>query len=819
MFSDLKLKPKLFLPIAFSGIVLLTAMIITIRYFILKTINENTNKLVSAEVYDFNKVSDDLSTKALFAASIISKLGIVNYAYNEYYRTGNIDSSSALLKERFESISQSIERNTGLTPRIHFHLPPARSFFRSWTDKKGDDISDFRNTILYVYKNHKPVKGIETGRGGFVIRGVVPIFSADSTYLGSVEVFFGISEILNRVSSLKNEEFAVFIKKDLLKIATKFLDKNSTNITEKHRRIGDYIFVDKTSGFNLKEITAEDLSTGDNGLFKKGDLKFAIIPIKNFAGKKEGIGILQVDLSLYMKNLRRITYVFILTTIILVGLIIGILIILINKQIIKRIQTVDDNLRKLTKGEKPEMIEISHPDEIGEMERSLAILSETLSKNVQFAVDIGKWKFDTDYKLLSRDDVLGKALLQMRDNLQENLHQLEKKSKELEHLNKELQEKNIELEKTDKLKSAFLANISHEIRTPMNGIVGFSNLMCDEDISHFQRLEYFNVVQSSCTQLLSIIDDIVDISKIEAGMVELFETITNLNKLLKDFYDFYIPSAKEKDIELFYHCGLDDDDAFVIVDNTKLNQILTNLIDNALKFTEVGQVDFGYKIKNGVIEFSVKDTGMGIPDSEAKIIFERFRQAENNSVEKLYRGTGLGLSICKAYVEKMGGDIWIDSEPEKGSTFYFTIPYKPVTYNKKESRDNLFNPDEGNDDWQDKKILVVEDEDTNFLFLEVLLKKTGATIFRATTGTEAVDICHSIPDIDIVLMDIQLPEMDGYEATKIIKSFRPDLPIITQTGYALSGDDRKAFDAGADEYISKPIITKKLLRLIRKYLS
>ena len=456
MFSNLKLKPKLFLPIVISGVVLLSAMILTVRYFIIKTINENTDKLVAAEVSDFSKASDELSTKALFAASIISNLGVVDYAYKEYYKTGNIDSSSRILKERFKLISESIRRNTGLTPKIHFHLPPARSFFRSWSEKKGDDISKFRKTIIYVNKTHKPVKGIETGRAGFVIRGVSPIFSDDSTYLGSVEVFFDIREILSHVSSLKNEEFAVFINNDLLSIAANFLEDSASNIVAESKRIGDYILVDKTVGFKINEISTEDLkSASANGLFKKGDLKFAIIPIKNFAGKKEGIGLLQVDLSFYLHTLRRVTLVFIVSTMVLVGLITTILILLVNSQIVRRIKAVDSNLKILTKGEKPEITEVSHNDEISEMELSLAVLSEAISKNVKFAVEIGKWNFNTDYKLLSRDDVLGKALLQMRDNLQENLHQLEKKSKELESLNIILKEKNVKLEQTDKLNQLF----------------------------------------------------------------------------------------------------------------------------------------------------------------------------------------------------------------------------------------------------------------------------------------------------------------------------------------------------------------------------
>jgi CheY-like chemotaxis protein len=319
--------------------------------------------------------------------------------------------------------------------------------------------------------------------------------------------------------------------------------------------------------------------------------------------------------------------------------------------------------------------------------------------------------------------------------------------------------------------------------------------------------------------LLSIIDDLVDISKIEAGLLEVYETITNLNKLIKDFYDFYSPTARENGIELYYKCDLDNDNAFVNLDNTKLNQIFTNLIDNAFKFTDVGQIGFGYRIVGEFIEFWVKDTGIGIPEEDFEIIFDRFRQADNNTDERLYRGTGLGLSICKAFIEEMGGNIHVESEVEKGSTFYFTIPYKPVTNEESKPKDKLTTPYGKKDNWKGKKILVVEDEETNFLFLEVLLKKTGATIFHAVTGKEAVDIAKSNPDIDIVLMDIQLPEMDGYEATKIIKSFNPHLPIITQTGYALSGDDKKAFEAGADEYISKPIITKKLLRMMRKYLS
>jgi len=371
-------------------------------------------------------------------------------------------------------------------------------------------------------------------------------------------------------------------------------------------------------------------------------------------------------------------------------------------------------------------------------------------------------------------------------------------------------------EESDRLKTAFLHNISHEIRTPMNAIIGFTGFLSQEELLPEKRKLFTNVVIQSSEQLLSIITDIIKIATIEAGQEHLYENEVDLNSLFRLLYDQFVLKFKKKEVTLDFEILLSEEEAIIKADSTKLTEILSNLIGNAVKFTEHGRIVFGCKLKDDFLEFYVKDSGLGIPPEMHEEIFKRFRQVEFTANRK-FGGSGLGLSICKSYVELMGGKIWLTSEPIKGSEFYFTIPYKKKI---KSGNFNTYDEKEINMEHDGiKTIMIAEDEDTNFLLLVAYLSDMKLNIIRAENGIEAVTKCHANSTIDLVLMDIKMPEIDGYEATKRIKEFAPDLPIIAQTAYTTDEEKKKAFQSGCSDFLSKPIVKNELISKIRMQLN
>ncbi len=370
-------------------------------------------------------------------------------------------------------------------------------------------------------------------------------------------------------------------------------------------------------------------------------------------------------------------------------------------------------------------------------------------------------------------------------------------------------------EESDRLKSAFLANMSHEIRTPMNGIIGFAELLSDLSINNELKKKYARIVIDSGDQLLSIVNDILDISRIEAEKVEVVKAIINVNSLIDELFEFFVIKTNRKGINLLKEKGLSDIDSYLYTDKVKLKQVLSNLISNAIKFTKEGYIKIGYSVEKDKMKFFVEDTGIGInSDIQAKI-FERFRQAELD-VTRQYGGTGLGLSISEKLSELLGGKIWVESETGKGSIFYFKVPFDNIRTNsgkKIEEKENCTSCIKGT------IILIVEDEEVNYLYLLEILKDTGTILLYANNGKEAIDLCATHPEIDIVLMDIKLPVVNGYDATREIKKHRPDLPIIAQTAYALNGDQEKAFKAGCNDYIAKPVKKETLIYKINKHLN
>ena len=373
-----------------------------------------------------------------------------------------------------------------------------------------------------------------------------------------------------------------------------------------------------------------------------------------------------------------------------------------------------------------------------------------------------------------------------------------------------------EAQKSDKLKTAFLQNMSHELRTPLNGILGFSSLLTSGDADINSIKEYAGYIQTSGNRLLGLINNIMDISKIEAGVVELNLQPFSLNKLLKDITAFFKRRASEKGVKLEFSPALTDQKSIIISDEVRVNQIIMNLMDNAFKFTEKGNITLSYTLKDKkTLLFSVSDTGRGIGKEHIDKVFERFYQADI-SLSRGYEGAGLGLPIAKGLVETLGGEMWLESELNKGTKVYFTLPL--ITDNKKAKA--IMTKDQSTvTDQKTVTILVVEDDDTSRYFLKLLLEKEHYKALISASGEEALELIQKDPNISLVLMDIKMPGMNGLEATRKIKEIRPDLPVVAQTAYAFSTDKDTILKAGCDDYISKPLRKDELLKMIKKYIS
>ena len=370
-------------------------------------------------------------------------------------------------------------------------------------------------------------------------------------------------------------------------------------------------------------------------------------------------------------------------------------------------------------------------------------------------------------------------------------------------------------EESDRLKTAFLHNISHEIRTPLNAITGFSTLITNPELDS-EKLDHYNdMIIKSSNHLLSIIADIINIATIEAGQEKMVENEVKLNHMIRTLYAQFKIRSKSKELDIQFETGLPEEESGIITDGTKLTQILSNLISNAIKFTKKGGIKFGYKLNNDDLLFYVKDTGIGIAADMFDKVFERFHQIDN-TMTKEYEGMGLGLSIARAYTEFLGGKIWLESEIGKGTVFYFTIPYlkskSPGEHDTVEPQTVLLNFKET------KTILVAEDEYINFVLIEEYLGGENVKVLRAGNGIEVVEMCQTDPSIDLVLMDIKMPRMDGLEATRKIREFRPGIPIIALTAYAREHDKKKAFEAGCVGYIPKPVSKETLFETIRETL-
>ncbi|MCG6187234.1 response regulator [Maribellus maritimus] len=372
-------------------------------------------------------------------------------------------------------------------------------------------------------------------------------------------------------------------------------------------------------------------------------------------------------------------------------------------------------------------------------------------------------------------------------------------------------------EESDRLKSAFLANMSHEIRTPMNGIMGFAELLKNSQLTEEEQQSYLSIIEKSGERMLNTINDLIDISRIESNLVEVNFSEFNINEQMIYLYHFFKLETKNKGLQLNYKTTLLDGRALIISDKDKVNAILMNLIKNSIKYTNQGEIEFGYSVKDNFLEFYVNDTGVGVQKDRQEAIFERFVQADV-SISRPYEGVGLGLSIAKAYVEMLHGTIGIESEEGKGSHFYFRIPYKTNTIHFFDnSSSNFTSAVDSENVLKEMTILVAEDDETGRMYMEQMLDGKCKKVIFAKNGTEAVECYENNHDVDLVLMDMKMPEMDGYTATKKIKGINGEVLIIGQSAFALPGDREKSIAAGCDDYLTKPLDKNKLFQTVYKH--
>jgi PAS domain S-box-containing protein len=367
----------------------------------------------------------------------------------------------------------------------------------------------------------------------------------------------------------------------------------------------------------------------------------------------------------------------------------------------------------------------------------------------------------------------------------------------------------LKAEAGDRLKTAFINNISHEIRTPLNGILGFTEMILNPDSSPEDNILYYSVIKKSSKRLLETVNSYMDISLIVSGTMEISRRALNIDLLMEEIFEEFVDICEPKGIELKVSRPIHQEALKISTDNLKLHKVLAHLIDNAVKFTQKGLITFGYELTETDIQFFISDTGSGIQPDVLDVIFDAFMQADV-SPTRGYEGSGLGLTISHGMVKLLGGKLWVDTASGKGSTFFFTLPLRenPVIAVVKAPEIPKSRP-------SDKPlILIAEDDDSNYKYIEIVLQYASYNVIRAENGYEAVECCHKYPELSLVLMDIKMPMMDGFEATRQIKTFRPDLPVIALTAHVTAEDRNAAMASGCNEYITKPVSKTTLLEII-----
>jgi PAS domain S-box-containing protein len=388
----------------------------------------------------------------------------------------------------------------------------------------------------------------------------------------------------------------------------------------------------------------------------------------------------------------------------------------------------------------------------------------------------------------------------------------------MKQVHEELIKANIEAEASNRLKSSFLANISHEIRTPLNSVVGFSNLLLSDGITKETREEYIEHINHNSEKLLQIIGDIIDLSRLESSQIEITYEETSLSSIVNEIIEDarQVIRRNEKSIILNVKNHFQDNGDLIFTDRIWLKRVLNHLMDNAVKFTLDGSIEFSYMRENDNVVFKIKDTGIGINKENLGRIFEQFRQ-EVDGHHRPFEGLGIGLTLAKEVVERMGGKIFVQSEKGIGSEFSFSIPYRPAGSTKTKVPVYDIEQVKKPIDWSSKKCLLVDDNKDVLIYLNRILLDTGVAILTARSGFEAIELVKSTPDIDVVLLDMQMPEMNGIEATREIRKIRKNLPIIAQTAFIFEDDKDIILEAGCDACLIKPIRKEHLLTVLSSF--
>ncbi len=456
-------------------------------------------------------------------------------------------------------------------------------------------------------------------------------------------------------------------------------------------------------------------------------------------------------------------------------------------------------------------VKIHHPEEHGYREK----IYNGLNDNGIYECELRLMHKEGHYVNLSTKSVL------VKDDAGNVLGALtiSRDISKLKKINEELIKANIEAETSSRLKSSFLANISHEIRTPLNSVVGFSNLLLENDITQAVKEEYVEQINHNSEKLLQIIGDIIDLSRLESSQIEITYEEASVNDIVNEVIEESRQTIRrnEKPIILNVKNQFEDNADIVFTDKVWLKRVLTHLMDNAVKFTLDGSIEFSYYKENENLTFRIKDTGIGINKENLARIFEEFRQ-EIDGHHRPFEGLGIGLTLAKEVIERMGGTIDVKSEKGMGSEFSFAIPYRPAGSTKTRLKDILKDQSVKPIDWSSKKCLLVDDNKDVLIYLNRTLLDTGVAILTARSGIEAIDIVKNTPDIDIVLLDMQMPEMNGIEATKLIRLIRKDLPIIAQTAFIFEDDKDIILEAGCDACLIKPIRKEHLLTVMASFI-
>ena len=389
----------------------------------------------------------------------------------------------------------------------------------------------------------------------------------------------------------------------------------------------------------------------------------------------------------------------------------------------------------------------------------------------------------------------------------------------LKKINEDLVKASLEAETSSRLKSSFLANISHEIRTPLNSVVGFSNLLLANDITQEVKEEYIEQINHNSEKLLQIIGDIIDLSRLESSQIEITYEEASVNDIVNEVIEDSRQTIRrsEKSIILNVRNQFSEDSDMIFTDKVWLKRVLNHLMDNAIKFTLDGSIDLSYFKEEENLVFKIKDTGIGINKENLVRIFEEFRQ-EINGHHRPFEGLGIGLTLAKEVIERMGGTINVQSEKGIGSEFSFAIPYRPAGSTKTKLKSVLKDQPSGQYDWSSKKCLLVDDNKDVLVYLNRTLLDTGVQILTARSGREAIEVISNTPDIDVVLLDMQMPEMNGIEATKEIRKIRKTLPIIAQTAFIFEDDKDIILEAGCDACLIKPIRKEHLLTVLASFI-